>query len=141
MTFTKIEQAIDAIARGDLVIVVDDADRENEGDLIMAAEKITPEAMAFMIRSVSVFSERYTSSTGSPTRMRTSGGSVTLRTLGNRLDRGQTFSVPHIPSGMTGACDSLASRAAPNRPFSTGSKKAGHARRCLPPAYAGPARS
>jgi 3,4-dihydroxy 2-butanone 4-phosphate synthase/GTP cyclohydrolase II len=53
MPFTKIEQAIDAIARGDLVIVVDDADRENEGDLIMAAEKITPEAMAFMIRHTS----------------------------------------------------------------------------------------
>jgi 3,4-dihydroxy 2-butanone 4-phosphate synthase/GTP cyclohydrolase II len=53
MPFTKIEQAIDAIARGDLVIVVDDADRENEGDLIMAAEKITPESMAFMIRHTS----------------------------------------------------------------------------------------
>ena len=53
MPFTKIEHAIDAIARGELVIVVDDADRENEGDLIMAAEKVTPEAMAFMIRHTS----------------------------------------------------------------------------------------
>ncbi|MSO78775.1 MAG: bifunctional 3,4-dihydroxy-2-butanone-4-phosphate synthase/GTP cyclohydrolase II [Acidimicrobiia bacterium] len=53
MTFTKIENAIAAIARGELVIVVDDADRENEGDLIMAAERITPEAMAFMIRHTS----------------------------------------------------------------------------------------
>ena len=35
------------------MIVVDDADRENEGDLIMAAEKVTPEAMAFMIRHTS----------------------------------------------------------------------------------------
>ncbi len=53
MTFTKIENAIAAIARGELVIVVDDADRENEGDLIMAAERITPEAMGFMIRHTS----------------------------------------------------------------------------------------
>ena len=53
MPFTEIENAIAAIGRGELVIVVDDADRENEGDLIMAAEKITPEAMAFMIRYTS----------------------------------------------------------------------------------------
>jgi 3,4-dihydroxy 2-butanone 4-phosphate synthase/GTP cyclohydrolase II len=53
MPFTQIENAIAAIARGELVIVVDDADRENEGDLIMAAEKVTPEAMAFMIRHTS----------------------------------------------------------------------------------------
>ena len=53
MPFTKIENAIDAITRGELVIVVDDADRENEGDLIMAAEKVTPESIAFMIRHTS----------------------------------------------------------------------------------------
>ncbi len=53
MSFTEIENAIAAVARGELVIVVDDADRENEGDLIMAAEKMTPEAMAFMIRHTS----------------------------------------------------------------------------------------
>ena len=53
MPFTDIENAIAAIERGELVIVVDDADRENEGDLIMAAETMTPEAMAFMIRHTS----------------------------------------------------------------------------------------
>src|SRR5258705_1708065 len=53
MPFTEIENAVAAIARGELVIVVDDADRENEGDLIMAAESMTPEAMAFMIRHTS----------------------------------------------------------------------------------------
>jgi 3,4-dihydroxy 2-butanone 4-phosphate synthase/GTP cyclohydrolase II len=53
MPFTNIENAIDAVGRGELVIVVDDADRENEGDLIMAAERITPEAMGFMIRHTS----------------------------------------------------------------------------------------
>jgi 3,4-dihydroxy 2-butanone 4-phosphate synthase / GTP cyclohydrolase II len=51
--FTKIENAIAAVSRGELVVVVDDADRENEGDLIMAAEKATPETMAFMIRHTS----------------------------------------------------------------------------------------
>jgi 3,4-dihydroxy 2-butanone 4-phosphate synthase / GTP cyclohydrolase II len=53
MPFTEVENAIDGIARGEPVIVVDDANRENEGDLIMAAEKVTPEAMAFMIRHTS----------------------------------------------------------------------------------------
>ena len=53
MPFTEIEQAIEAIARGEIVVVVDDADRENEGDLIIAAEKMTPETMAFMIRHTS----------------------------------------------------------------------------------------
>src|SRR3954463_9308284 len=53
MPFTDIENAVAAIARGELVIVVDDADRENEGDLIMAAEAMTPEKMAFMIRHTS----------------------------------------------------------------------------------------
>jgi 3,4-dihydroxy 2-butanone 4-phosphate synthase/GTP cyclohydrolase II len=53
MPFTNVERAIEAVGRGELVIAVDDADRENEGDLIMAAERITPEAMAFMIRHTS----------------------------------------------------------------------------------------
>jgi 3,4-dihydroxy 2-butanone 4-phosphate synthase/GTP cyclohydrolase II len=53
MPFTKIEQAVEAMKRGELVIVVDDEDRENEGDLITAAEVITPESMAFMIRYTS----------------------------------------------------------------------------------------
>ena len=53
MPFTKIDLAIEAIARGEMVIVVDSVDRENEGDLIVAAEKMTPETMAFMIRHTS----------------------------------------------------------------------------------------
>ena len=48
--FAPIEEAVDAIRVGRLVIVVDDADRENEGDLTIAAEKITPEAINFMAR-------------------------------------------------------------------------------------------
>lgn len=53
MPFTDIDSAIAAIARGEFVIVVDDEDRENEGDLIMAAQNVTPEAMGFMIRHTS----------------------------------------------------------------------------------------
>jgi len=47
--FDSIEDAISAIAAGAIVIVVDDEDRENEGDFIMAAEKVTPEAVNFMV--------------------------------------------------------------------------------------------
>jgi 3,4-dihydroxy 2-butanone 4-phosphate synthase/GTP cyclohydrolase II len=50
MGFSRIEEAIDAIRDGRIVIVVDDEDRENEGDFIMAAEKCTPEAMNFIIK-------------------------------------------------------------------------------------------
>ena len=48
-----VEDAIRAIAAGEMVVVVDDDDRENEGDLIAAASKITPEQMAFMVRHTS----------------------------------------------------------------------------------------
>ena len=48
-----VEEAIKAIADGQMVVVVDDDDRENEGDLIAAAAKITPEQMAFMVRHTS----------------------------------------------------------------------------------------
>jgi 3,4-dihydroxy 2-butanone 4-phosphate synthase/GTP cyclohydrolase II len=44
----RVEEAIDAIRRGEMVILVDDEDRENEGDLVIAAEKVTPEAINFM---------------------------------------------------------------------------------------------
>jgi len=47
--FATIEDALDDIREGKMVIVVDDADRENEGDFIMAAEKATPEAINFMV--------------------------------------------------------------------------------------------
>ena len=53
MALSSVPEAIEAIARGELVVVVDDDDRENEGDLIMAASKATPEQIAFMIRHTS----------------------------------------------------------------------------------------
>ena len=46
----SVEEAIDQIRQGKMVILVDDEDRENEGDLTMAAEKVTPEAINFMAK-------------------------------------------------------------------------------------------
>lgn len=46
----SVEDAIAAVAKGDMVVVVDDMDRENEGDFIMAADLCTPEAMADIVR-------------------------------------------------------------------------------------------
>ena len=51
--FDSIEDALRALAAGELVVVVDDDDRENEGDLIMAAAKATAEKVAFMVRHTS----------------------------------------------------------------------------------------
>jgi 3,4-dihydroxy 2-butanone 4-phosphate synthase/GTP cyclohydrolase II len=51
--FAPIEDAVAAISRGEIVVVVDDEDRENEGDLIMAAEFATPEAITFFVRHTS----------------------------------------------------------------------------------------
>ncbi|MCH5175411.1 MAG: bifunctional 3,4-dihydroxy-2-butanone-4-phosphate synthase/GTP cyclohydrolase II [Prevotellaceae bacterium] len=48
--FSKIEESIDDFREGKFVIVVDDEDRENEGDFIIAAEKITPDKVNFMLR-------------------------------------------------------------------------------------------
>jgi 3,4-dihydroxy 2-butanone 4-phosphate synthase/GTP cyclohydrolase II len=50
MPLTRIEAALEEIRQGRMVILVDDEDRENEGDLCIAAEKITPEAVNFMAR-------------------------------------------------------------------------------------------
>ena len=48
--FARIEDAVEAVRAGRMVIVVDDEDRENEGDLTIAAEKVTPEVINFMAR-------------------------------------------------------------------------------------------
>jgi 3,4-dihydroxy 2-butanone 4-phosphate synthase/GTP cyclohydrolase II len=61
-----IGEALAAVAAGEFVLVVDDEDRENEGDLIIAAEKVTPDKLAFMIRHTS--------------------GLICLPTIGERLD-------------------------------------------------------
>ncbi len=76
--FASIPEAVAEIRAGRMVIVVDDADRENEGDLIMAAEKVTKEAIAFMVR--------YTS------------GVICMPVVGDRLDELQ---IPLMVSANT----------------------------------------
>jgi 3,4-dihydroxy 2-butanone 4-phosphate synthase/GTP cyclohydrolase II len=53
VSLSQVEEAIAAIARGEMVVVVDDEDRENEGDLVMAAQFATPEAIAFFLAHTS----------------------------------------------------------------------------------------
>lgn len=50
MTLASVDEALRRIRRGEMVLVADDEDRENEGDLTMAAEWVTPEAVNFMLR-------------------------------------------------------------------------------------------
>ena len=50
MKLSTIDEALRRIRRGEMVLVVDDEDRENEGDLVMAADKVTPEAVNFMAK-------------------------------------------------------------------------------------------
>src|SRR5665811_2512844 len=53
MALSTIGEALEQLRRGGMVVVVDDEDRENEGDLIMAAEDVTPESMAFFLEFTS----------------------------------------------------------------------------------------
>src|SRR5256714_15256635 len=49
-TIARVEKALEELRRGRMVILVDDADRENEGDLVLAAQFVTPEAINFMAK-------------------------------------------------------------------------------------------
>ena len=53
--FATIEEAIEEIRAGRMVVVCDDEDRENEGDLVMAAQFVTPEAINFMTKEARGF--------------------------------------------------------------------------------------
>ena len=53
--FSTIEEAIEEIRRGKMVVVCDDEDRENEGDVVMAAQFVTPEAINFMTKQARGF--------------------------------------------------------------------------------------
>lgn len=55
MSFSPIEDAIEAIRQGNMILVVDAEDRENEGDFVCAAEKITPDMVNFMLKARGVF--------------------------------------------------------------------------------------
>ena len=47
--FSTVQEAVDSIARGEIVIIADAVDRENEGDFVCAADRVTPEIVNFMI--------------------------------------------------------------------------------------------
>ena len=64
MVFGTIEQAIEDIRAGRFVIVADDEDRENEGDLICAAQLVTPEMVNFMVISRPAWCPRSSKSRG-----------------------------------------------------------------------------
>src|SRR5438874_6874929 len=49
--FCSIEEALDELRQGRMIVLVDDQYRENEGDLVIAAEKVTPETINFMMRN------------------------------------------------------------------------------------------
>src|SRR5579862_6332974 len=53
MSFASVSEAVRAVREGGMVVVVDDEDRENEGDLIMAADAATPEKIAFFLAHTS----------------------------------------------------------------------------------------
>ena len=67
-----VHDVIASLSRGEIVIVVDDADRENEGDLVMAAVHATPEKMAFILRHCCGLFAR-------PCRGRSRNGSISHR--------------------------------------------------------------
>ena len=48
--FSSIEEAMEDVRQGKMIVIVDDEDRENEGDLMIASEKVTPEAINFMAK-------------------------------------------------------------------------------------------
>ena len=76
--FDSIQDAIDDIRAGKMVVVLDDEDRENEGDLVMAAEMVTPEAINFMRKEA--------------------GGLICVPMLGGRLDE---LEIPQMVSDNT----------------------------------------
>lgn len=51
MAIATVEQGVAALSRGEMIIVIDDEDRENEGDILIAGEAVTPEAIAFMMKN------------------------------------------------------------------------------------------
>lgn len=77
MTFSSVEEALKDVKAGKPIIVVDDEDRENEGDMLVAAEKITPEAINFMTKYAR--------------------GLICLPTIGPKLD---SLSIPLMVEGI-----------------------------------------
>jgi len=83
----SIDRAIATIGNGEIIIVVDDDDRENEGDLIMAASMATPEKMAFYHSTLERHSVRSTFCETSATFTPPSDGRRKRRAFGNSIYR------------------------------------------------------
>ena len=82
--FNTVEEAIEDFREGRIVIVVDDEDRENEGDFIVAAEKITPEIVNFMAAptAAACSAHRFRSRAARSWNLNDDGGDTTLRCWG-----------------------------------------------------------
>ena len=61
-SITRVERALEEIRRGKMVILVDDEDRENEGDLVMSADWVTPESINFMAKYSNTRNKSYSKS-------------------------------------------------------------------------------
>lgn len=92
----EVEGAVSAFARGEFVVVVDDDDRENEGDLIVAADAVTPEKITFMVRHTS--------------------GLICVPMMGDRLDR---LRLPLMVTGNTEAHQTAFTVSTDYRPATT----------------------
>ena len=96
-----IEDAIAAIGRGEIVIVVDDEDRENEGDLVMAAEAATPEKIAFFLAHTSgVICVPVTARAGRPARAPADGDGQ-HRVPADRLHRRASTTATGTTTGIS----------------------------------------
>jgi len=109
--FSEVESAIEDIRSGRMVVVVDDEDRENEGDLTMAADKITPEAINFMAKfargliCLAMTSERLDYLSLSPmTRQNTSLFSTAFTESIDALGRGVTTGISAYDRAATILC-------------------------------------
>ena len=102
MELTSVEEALRRIRRGEMVLVVDDEDRENEGDLTMAASWVTPEAINFMLR----WARGLVCMPCAPERLDTLGLTPMVPPEHAGCDTAFTVSIDHVEAGSgIGAAD------------------------------------
>ena len=102
MEVTSVEEALRRIRRGEMVLVVDDEDRENEGDLTMAASWVTPEAINFMLR----WARGLVCMPCAPERLDTLGLTPMVPPEHAGCDTAFTVSIDHVEAGSgIGAAD------------------------------------
>nr|GEW87600.1 bifunctional riboflavin biosynthesis protein RIBA 1, chloroplastic-like [Tanacetum cinerariifolium] len=98
--FSSIPEALDDIRQGKMVVVVDGEDRENEGDLIMAASSVTPEAMSFFVKhgtGIVSFTVSVDAKHGTTTGVSASDRAATIKALASKESKPDDFNRPgHI---------------------------------------------